>query len=202
MVAASGSTSISGTGGASGSTAGSGGDFTGEAGEAGAPAEVPGMLLNPDFELGSGTDVQSWTSTGDVAAATIVYQQAEHGFGRLGHWLMAGAYKVSTSQVVQPLPDGNYTFKIWVEHSLVLNEEYIFARGYSHAQPAAQMKLDTTGANDLTYTQIVIEHIPVTSGKCEVGIYTDGGTDSKANWSLIDNAEFTLEPPATSQAAY
>jgi hypothetical protein len=189
---ASGSVNLGGSPDAGGTSAG-GEIGLGEAGEGGAPPEPPGTLVNPGFELGSATTVPSWVNVGDTAAATVVYQQAHTGSGRLGHWLATGAYQVSTSQVVKPLPDGNYTFSIWVEHSLFLNAEYIFARGYSRAEPAAQMKLDTTEANDAAYTQIVLQHIPVTSGKCEVGIYTDGGADSSTNWSLIDDAELTLE---------
>jgi len=172
----------------------SGESMAGQAGEAGAAPEPPGMLVNPGFELGSATSVPGWTNVGDTVAASVVYAEAHKGSGRLGHWSQAGAYKVSTSQVVQPLPDGMYTFKIWVRHSLFLNSEYIFARGYSLAEPAAQMKLNTTDATDSpTYTQIVLAHIPVTSGKCEVGIYTDGGADQATNWSGIDDAELTLE---------
>ena len=81
-----------------------------------------------------------------------------------------------------------------------LNSEYIFAKGFSRAEPAKQLKVDTmvepNKASDTSYTQIVLANIPVTSGKCEVGIYTDGGTDQSTNWSDIDDAEFTLDPPS------
>lgn len=179
---------------ASAGTGATGDSMAGQAGEAGAPPEPPGMLVNPGFELGSATSVPGWTNVGDIAAASVVYSEAHKGSGRLGHWYQPGAYKVSTSQVVKPLPDGKYTFKIWVRHSLFLNEEYIFARGYSKAEPAAEIKVNTSDATDSpTYTQIVIAHIPVTSGKCEVGIYTDGGNDQATNWSGIDDAELTPE---------
>jgi hypothetical protein len=99
--------------------------------------------------------------------------------------------------VVKPLPSGSYTFKIWIRHSQSLRAEYIFAKGYSAAELAASMKLDTTASNDMNqYAQIVLEHIPVTSGKCEVGLHTEGGPDNKANWSSADEAEFVLEAPS------
>jgi hypothetical protein len=158
--------------------------------------EPPGMLLNPSFELGSGTSIPSWTSEGTVAAATVVFQEAHTGSGRLGHWLNAMAYKVSTWQVVHPLADGKYTFEIWVKRSQYLTKEYIFARDYSRAEPAAEKIADTAvgdpNAQEAGYVKVTIPHIPVTSGQVKVGIYTEAtATD---NWSVIDDASLTLEP--------
>lgn len=197
MLGASGeSNSNAGNGGTGGAMDPDGGAEAGSAGEGGQP---PAVLMNPGFELGDNgvTAVPFWTNVGTTAAATVVFgQEPRSGSGRLGHWLGTGPYTVSTSQVVSPIPNGNYTFSVWVAHSLFLNAEYIFAKGYSHAQPAAQMKLDTSTAGDTTYTQIVLQHIPVTSGKIEVGIYTDGPAASDQNWSRIDDAELMLEPDA------
>jgi len=205
-----GSTAIAGTSGShnsAGGTSGSGnggsggiaGDMGGgaEAGAAGASEPPPGMLMNPGFEIGSNgvSLVPFWTSVGTVAAATVVFGDHPHsGSGRLGHWLMSGAYTVSTSQVVSPIPNGNYTFSVWSGHSQFLNDEYIFAKGYSRTQSAAQMKTSTMSAGDSSYTQFSIQHIPVTNGKIEVGVYTDGPADSSENWAWIDDAELVLEP--------
>jgi hypothetical protein len=180
-----------------GSTTVGGDSSVGQAGEAGAPSVAPGVLLNGGFEVGSmvgsATSLTDWTNVGDVAAATQACGDAYKGSCRLSHWLMLAAYNVTTSQTVQPLPDGKYTFSIWVRHSMYLVSEYAFAKGYSKSQPAAQMKADTMAtANEMTFTQIVLSHIPVTSGSCEVGIHTEGN-DTVDNWSVIDEAEFTLE---------
>ncbi len=197
-----GTTSASGSGNAHAGSGGTGavsdtdaGDDAGSAGEGGQP---PAVLMNGGFELGDNgvMAVPFWTNVGTTAAATVVFgQEPRSGSGRLGHWLSTGAYTVTTSQIVSPIPNGNYTFSMWVAHSLFLNSEYIFAKGYSHAQPAAEMKTDTSTAGDTTYTQIVIQHIPVTNGKIEVGIYTDGPASSDQNWSRIDDAELMLEAP-------
>lgn len=190
-----------GQGGKSGSTS-SGGTSPGgapsndTAGEGGALPEQPGMLLNGSFELGSGTSIPNWTSEGSVAAATVVFQEARSGSGRLGHWMDATAYKVSTWQVVRPLPNGNYTFDIWVKRSQYLTKEFIFARDYSHAEPAAEKTVDTAvgdpNAQEAGYVKVSILHIPVTSGQVKIGIYTEAGTTD--NWSVIDDAALTLEP--------
>lgn len=159
-------------------------------------AEEPGMLLNGSFELGSATSIPNWTSEGTASAATVVFQEARSGSGRLGHWLDATAYKVSTWQVVQPLPNGNYTFEIWVKRSQYLTKEYVFARDYSRAEPAAEKTLDTAvgdpNAQEAGYVKISIPHIPITSGKVKLGIYTEAGKTD--NWSVIDDATLTLEP--------
>ena len=166
------------------------------AGEGGAPPEEPGSLLNPSFELGSGTSIPNWTSEGTTAAATVVFQEGGSGSGRLGHWLDSTAFKVATWQVVQPLPDGKYTFEIWVKRSQYLTKEYIFARDYSKSEPAAEKTADTAVGDPLvqeaSYVRVVIAHIPVTSGQIKVGIYTEAG--NKDNWSVIDDAALSLEP--------
>jgi len=195
------SSSGAGKGGLSnGGTSAVGGDMgNADAGAAGAAEPPPGMLMNGGFEIGANgvSLVPGWTSTSKTPeAATVVFGDHPHsGSGRLGHWLMAGAYTVSTSQVVSPIPNGNYTFSAWSGHSQFLNDEYIFAKGYSKSQPAAQMKVSTMSAGDSSYTQFKIEHIPVTNGRIEVGVYTDGPNDSSENWAWIDDAELTLEPP-------
>ena len=170
----------------------------GEAGAGGAVEPENGTLQNPSFELGSGTNVAGWTSDGTVAAATVVFKDARTPSGRLGHWLDHAAYKVATSQVVQPLPDGLYTFEIWVKRSPYLVKEYIFARDYSRAEPAAEKTVDTAGPDPAVqqgaYVKVVIAHIPVTSGKVKVGIYTEGNATKADNWSVIDDAALTLEP--------
>jgi hypothetical protein len=168
----------------------------GAAGEAGASTEAPGTLLNGSFELGSGTSIPNWTNEGTMGAATVVFQEARTGSGRLGHWVDSTAYKVSTWQVVGQLPDGDYTFDIWVKRSQYLTKEYIFARGYSHAEPAAEKTVETAAgdpnAQEAGYVKVSIPHIPVTSGLVKVGIYTEAGTTD--NWSVIDDAALTLEP--------
>lgn len=189
-----GETSLGGT--SSGGTSSGGRPSNDAAGEGGTMSEEPGMLLNPSFELGSGTNIASWTSEGTASAATVVFQEARSGSGRLGHWLDATAYKVSTWQVVQPLPNGNYTFEIWVKRSQYLTKEYIFARDYSRAEPAAEKTVDTAVgdpiAQEAGYVKISIQHIPITSGKVKLGIYTEAA--NKDNWSVIDDASLTLEP--------
>jgi hypothetical protein len=180
----------------SGGTSSGGRPSTDAAGEGGTMSEEPGMLLNASFELGSGTNISSWTSEGTAGAATVVFQEARSGSGRLGHWLNATAYKVSTWQVVQPLPNGNYTFEIWVKRSQYLTKEYIFARDYSRAEPAAEKTVDTAvgdpNAQEAGYLKISILHIPITSGKVKLGIYTEAAATD--NWSVIDDASLTLEP--------
>ncbi|HEY4104795.1 MAG TPA: hypothetical protein VGM44_12930 [Polyangiaceae bacterium] len=192
-----GSSGIAGTSGDDGV----GGDMTEIDGGDGGPP-LPGQLLNPGFETAGSlrTDTPDWTSTGDTDAAYIDHSPVKSGANKLGHWLgtlndvtpPTFAYQVSTFQTVSPLPDGTYTFKIWVDRSAGLISEYIFAKDYAKGQPAAQIKVDTATAIENVYTQFVIPNIQVTSGKCTLGIFTQGPNDMANNWANIDDAEFEL----------
>ena len=69
-------------------------------------------------------------------------------------------------------------------------------------QPAApQLKVDTSTAVEGVYTQFVIPNIPVTSGECTVGIYTNGPNNMAINWANIDDAEFELAPTGEAGAS-
>jgi len=177
-----------GEGGSSGApSAGAGGDATGEGGAGGAPTIQADTIDNPGFESGtSHATLPGWTTVGTADSSYVSYDQSKAyaGYGYLDNWL-GSAYTVTTSQVVAPLPNGNYSFSIWHTGGAYTNQ-YVFARGYDSGDPSVEMKVVTT--DSATWTQIVVSPIPVTSGQIEIGVYSDGAAE---NWSHFDNAVLT-----------
>lgn len=194
------------TGGGGGAeTGGVGGDAPGGAG--GSVSITPDSLDNGIFEetLTGGVQpprgsVPRWTVTPAVIGTDIAAFIEWHAAGtgatggtgtyHLQNWL-ATAYTVTTAQVVDPLPDGNYTFSVYVRaKQAAFASQYLFARGYSAADTNLELKTDITAANSnaSTYTLISVGPIPVTSGHCEVGIYSDGAADA---WASFDDATLT-----------
>lgn len=161
-----------------------------ESGSTGDPVE-PVALENAGFEEGTPhVTLPGWTNEGDTDAAYVEYNSPRTDWGRLGHW-RATAYIVSTSQTVTELPDGTYTFGLWVRRGAAFNDQYLFARGYSADDPLAEMTIPTDTANDSEYTLIELSGIPVTSGEVTIGIYSDGVDES---WAHADDATLVMEP--------
>jgi hypothetical protein len=183
-----------GEGGSSGASEGGApteGGMGGSGGEGGAGI-VADTIDNPGFETWSADPiVPGWTIVGDSDAAKFRFKQddAHSGEAFLDIW-RATAYTVTVSQVVSPLPNGNYSFSIWHEGG-AYTKQYVFVRGYDASNPSAQLpSLDTTPTTD-GYEQITISPIPVTSGKIEIGIYSEGADDA---WSHFDDAVLTRNP--------
>ena len=210
----------SGTGGMAGGSSGDGGmagmagvpsgdggtaGATGGAGGAGGTGGTPGpdVLDNPGFELGvSHSTMPGWTNEGTFDAAFIDFNEARPpsppSYGRLGHWLQTPhqGYEARTFQEVNPIPNGTYTFRLWIVRvGGGYTEQYIFARGFSADDPDAELRqpTDDPASTDVNgWNEIVIKGIPVTSGKCEVGVYSLSPADTNT-WSRMDDAEFVLE---------
>src|SRR5690606_19570447 len=135
----------SGDGGTAGATGGTGG----ASGTGGTPG--PDVLDNPGFELGvSHSTTPGWTNEGTPDAAFIDFNEARPptppSYGRLGHWLQDNSkgYEVSTFQEVNPIPNGTYTFRLWIVRMVGgYDEQYIFARGFSADDPDAELRHPT-----------------------------------------------------------
>jgi hypothetical protein len=153
------------------------------------------VLDNPGFELGTDkVDIPGWTNEGSVGAAFIQHSDAHGGTGRLGHWTMwsegAPAYTARTYQTVSPIPNGTYSFSMWVNRDW-FDGQFLFAKGFN-ANDLDEEKtvLTEPAAAENTYLKITLSGIVVTSGSITVGV------DSAApagTWANFDDAELTLE---------
>lgn len=198
---ASGSTSSGGTTGgtSSGGTAGSGGTggSSGSGGSGGSAGTMtgPDVLDNPSWEIGtSHVDMPGWENEGDLEAAYIDFQNARTGSGRLGHWHgELPGYEVRTFQTVKPIPNGMYTFRLWVMRDVKWLEQYLFARDFDDSQPDLELQQPTDDAPTVPYTLIELTDIPVTNGQITVGIHSRAG--EAGVWANMDDAELVLQEP-------
>lgn len=161
-----------------------------ESGSTGDPEDIVDTLDNPGFEYGeTRVSLPGWTIEGEMTAAYVEYNNARTGYGRLGHWF-EDPYVVSTFQTVGPIPNGTYSFRVWIARGDTFDEQFLFARGYSEADPTAVMMQETAAAGS-SYTEVVLTDIPVTSGQVEVGIYSS--CSAGGCWANIDDVEIVLQ---------
>lgn len=87
-------------------------------------------------------------------------------------------YKAKISQTVKNLPDGIYTLYSWVKSSGGQSDCYLYTSsgGTEYKAPV------NTAIGE--WTLAVTEHIVVTDGTCEVGMYSDAAADQ---WAQFDD---------------
>jgi hypothetical protein len=179
--------------GAGGSTAQGG---TSSAGAGGEPAITPDTVDNGDFETGTMNHVNppGWTITGTSGAAFLNHKEpadqwhSHSGIGFLDAWL-GTMYQSTISQIVTPLPEGNYSFSVW-HYGGAYTTQYIYVKGYNEANLEEMTKLDVvatpTPPNNYGDTPLTVPTVHVTSGMIEIGIYLDC---PEANcWTHFDDA--------------
>jgi hypothetical protein len=193
-------------GGDDGGMGGIGGTDGGMGGEGGEEI-VPDVLDNGDFEMfGAGGKtgvIPGWQESGDLDAGYLEWEWGIPNPGggvshKLAHWrefvaVTMEKYDANTFQTVSPIPNGTYTFKIWVQRqTTALDESWLFARGHDAANPTAEMTVNTpVPANTSDYFEVVLPNIVVTSNQVTVGVHTMswGG-----HWANFDNASLTRDP--------
>jgi hypothetical protein len=186
-----------GMGGMGGAEGGMGGD-TGEGGEM-IVADVLDNAGFADYGTGGKTNaIPGWQESGDLEATYLEWDGGKLGAGdhMLAHWrgwsTELPEFTASTFQTVTPIPNGTYTFSVWVKRKTMLTTQYLFARGHNAADATEEMKLDVpTPATETDYYQATLGDIVVTSNQVTVGIYTHSwGND----WANIDDATLTKNP--------
>ncbi len=170
------------TGGSGGndSSGGMGGEAMGGLGGMGGDGgtEPDNYLENPSFEEGSIdklAPIPGWEEDGDLVASYLEANGARTGYHKLGHWAM-DAFEVSTFQVVTGIPNGTYTFSIWMTRGDNFNEQYLFARDYG----AAELTQDTYSSSD--YVKVELSGIEVTNNQVTVGVSSDAQSGAWANF--------------------
>lgn len=188
-----------GSGGATGgSSSGTGGEEMGGGGlgglGGGAGAGPVNYLENPGFEEGSTdklAEIPGWEEDGDLVASYLETGGARTGAQRLGHWMeweMDGDwYEVSTFQTVTSIPNGTYTFSVWVMRDEWFDEQYLFARDYGDAEMTQSTFEDFS---DSQYVQVQLSGIEVTNNQVTVGIYSAAPAGV---WANFDDASLVRE---------
>ncbi|HEX6276193.1 MAG TPA: hypothetical protein VFZ53_24295 [Polyangiaceae bacterium] len=193
-------------GGDDGGMGGIGGTDGGMGGEGGEEM-VPDVLDNGNFEMfgagGKTAEIPGWQESGDLEAGYLEWEWGVPNPGggvshRLAHWRAFVAttmekYNANTFQTVSPIPNGTYTFKIWVQRQTgALDESWLFARGHDVANPSTEMTVNTpVPANTNDYFEVVLPNIVVTSNQVTVGVHTMSWGN---HWANFDNASLTKDP--------
>jgi hypothetical protein len=156
---------------------------------AGGPATYD-VLENPGFETGLRQDIPGWEESGRTTASYIRRDAPHSGVGRLGHSSWSD-FEVTTYQLLSPIENGTYTLGVWVDRvSGTYNSQYLFVRGHSARDPDDEMTEVIDLATSSDYQQVVIDNIQVTSGQCEIGVYTHAKAFSQTNF---DDFTFTQD---------
>ena len=135
--------------------------------------------LNPSFEADrvSQTTLAGWKFSGTG--------NSNRKGGHTGNWCAqqydANAYKATMTQE-QAVPNGNYSLKVWVKSTGGQNSASIYVHGYG-----GDDKIVSVNKKMDSWTQISIDNIAVTTGKVQIGVYSDANA---GNWLMVD--DFTL----------
>nr|MBA4166031.1 T9SS type A sorting domain-containing protein [Chitinophagaceae bacterium] len=145
---------------------------------------------DPGFEGETANQTPSAWNTWPGAAGTdwdADYSEAltPHTGANRGTHYKATNYEVYTYQTITGIPNGTYTYKAWVISSGGQTARFIEAKDYGSSS-----LLQTNIPSTSTWTQIVVDNIPVTNGQCTIGVYSKGNA---GNWLGFDDIQFVLQ---------
>jgi len=92
---------------------------------------------------------------------------------------------LSAYQTITGLPNGTYTFSAWVQNWGSQNTLQLFAKNSGGSE--LDTAIPNTSGNWVLET---IPNVPVTSGQCQIGIYTIANA---SDCCFVDDAIFTLD---------
>lgn len=143
-------------------------------------------ILNPSYEADrvSQQTLAGWKNSGSGNSNS---NGAHSGNFCMQQW-SDSAFKGTMSQDVT-LPNGTYTLKAWAKSSGGQNDAHIYISGYG-GETIKQSIKDIDG----NWKEITISDIPVTTGSCQVGIYSDGNA---GNWVKVDDFSLIGKPDNT-----
>jgi len=131
------------------------------------------LLTNPGFESGT----SGWTLDGD-ASAQFTESNGRSG-SRLTHWSSSSSYTAETKQTVAGLAAGTYRLSVYTvggETSAAWLWAYCDGQNFSTPIPSSPWG---------SWSQVVVDNIPVSGGSCELGITTEN-----SEWSSFDDVAF------------
>lgn len=170
--------------------------------EGGTPVSIlpvaSNLIVNPGFENDNATWVtppQGWTwtqlsgePTGGWEWHTEAGNKQRSGSYMLEFW-GAGTFESTVAQTFSNLPDGDYSFSAYVnanyDPSTIQLE--IYAKGYNQPDTVTGAAIINGGSG---YMINSIDHIQVTNGHCEVGLYIKNTNSEWGSWVQIDDVEF------------
>ena len=150
--------------------------------QAQAAANIP--LANPGFEeLAEGLPT-GWQSEGDIQVVSIA---AGHDSANALQHSSQEAYRTSTTQHLENLPEGYYTLTAWIKSSGGQKECRLQVENYGGA--AAMSPLTAKKQ----WHRITIRGIHITKGQCDISLYSDANA---GNWVLLDDVSLVKDDKA------
>lgn len=106
---------------------------------------------------------------------------AHGGNYHLTHW-KGSSYEVSTYQTETGLANGTYTLSAWVKSSGGQTKAVMYALGFGGNE--MNYNLNSAISN---WTYVTIPNIQVTNGQCQIGFYSNAGTNQ---YLMMDDVSF------------
>lgn len=144
------------------------------------------LITNSSFE----TDGITNTPTGwNVWLGSKSYRNAvktEYGNAFDGNYKLTfwndSSYKCSISKTLTGIPNGTYQLSVWAMTNGAQNTLKLYAKNYGGAELNTPII-----TSDINWNIFTVDQITVTNNTCEIGIYTDAGTN---DWCNLDNVIF------------
>lgn len=133
------------------------------------PVDPDNLVQNPGFEKGTSEDWKITSNLPSTATISEGIEKVDYNSGTAALKLtQSKRYEVWVSQTVQGLEKGYYTAKAWVKRPVAVREDDVYRMQILNYGDAAKIA-NIQGSSE--YTQIVIDDIPVTTGKCTIEFY-------------------------------
>ncbi|ADU31746.1 carbohydrate-binding protein [Evansella cellulosilytica] len=146
---------------------------------------------NGSFETGDMKHWSGWNPGGQDAAHNVTISEARTGSYKVDHWL-GDDYMQSTYQTIK-VPNGTYTYSVWVRSSGDQEELRLEAKNYGGDDIHKEI-----GSNGIgSWTQFSIENIHVTNGQVEIGVFSNANGGNWANFDDFSLHRVTTKAPTS-----
>lgn len=146
------------------------------------------LITNSSFEYNSSPSMTGWGvwngASGSGENASFIEESGYLSNWRLTHY-KNNNYEVFNGQTIENLSPGRYTLSAWVIGD-GSETHFLSVKNHGHAEQTAAIP----NAPFPEWTRIEIRDIPIYTGSCEVGIYSNTIAGS---WCSIDNVELILQ---------
>lgn len=146
------------------------------------------LLVNSSFENDPLPSMDGWGiwagTSGHDADASFIEESGYLSNWRLTHYKNSN-YEVFNGQTISNLRPGRYTLSAWVMGD-GLGTHFLSIKNHGHAEQIVTIP----NSPYPQWTKIEITNIPIYTGSCEIGVYSNAPAGS---WCSADNLVFVLQ---------
>ncbi|MFI2857676.1 carbohydrate-binding protein [Paenibacillus sp. JSM ZJ436] len=143
------------------------------------------LSYNGGFEEGNLNSWNSWNPDGQAEVHKVDTSDPRSGYYKLTHW-SAEAYEQYTYRTVK-VPNGTYNASVWLRKGSGIQTR-LDVKNYGGPDKSAEASSEFIGS----WTPLKVEHIQVTNGQVEIGMYSNSPA---GEWASFD--DFGLYPVTT-----